>query len=164
MAYSRNGSFARLPGGSREFELVCALGLLFGLLVTVIAFISMLLLVTFSVAAGTNLARGRRIECGCRGFVASTVIGWRSVLGNVVLAAMAGAAGVVNPTVLAIYDFGRLSHASALGIDEGLAILVFAGTIGVTQLIASAWVEVRSEASRFATESFLVDSEKGLAA
>ncbi|HME44125.1 MAG TPA: MauE/DoxX family redox-associated membrane protein [Syntrophorhabdales bacterium] len=53
-------------------ELLCALGLLFGVLTRLSSFGTTLLSISFFIAKGILLSRGVDIECGCLGAIAKT--------------------------------------------------------------------------------------------
>lgn len=72
-------------------ELACSLALLIGVAVPYVAFVVAALLLAFAAAVAVNLARGRTIDCGCRGAAAPRRISWRVVARDVALAAMAAA-------------------------------------------------------------------------
>lgn len=74
--------------GVPAVEVAAGLLLLLGVLPGVVAALLALLLVSFSVAIIINLARGRVFDCGCGG-TAPSLIGWRHVTVNGLLAAAA---------------------------------------------------------------------------
>lgn len=106
-------------------ELLCGAALLVGLLAPVAGLVAAICLLGFSVAAAINLARGRAIDCGCGGAAASRQIGWDLVAGDVLLAAAALFAGVLNVNALEPTSAPHLlSHAAPFGAAESIAIFV----------------------------------------
>jgi len=83
-------------------EVALGAGLLIGIAVVPVAFLSAALLLAFTIAVWIALARGERIPCGCFGSDASTVISRRTAVRNVVLTI---AAGIVGTSAL-IRDVG----------------------------------------------------------
>jgi uncharacterized membrane protein YphA (DoxX/SURF4 family) len=95
------------------------------------------LLLLFVVGIAVNLARGRKPDCHCFGQLHSAPAGWKTVLRNGVLAAVAGFVvwegrdgGGVGPS--AVGWLGGLSTAQTAGLVGGLVLL------GV--LIAQWWI------------------------
>jgi len=105
-------------------ELLSGSALLVGIFAPAAGLVAAGCLVGFSGAAGINLARGRAIDCGCGGAAASRQIGWDLVVGDLILAAAALFAGLVNITALEPTSLPRLiSHAAPFGTSESIAIL-----------------------------------------
>jgi Methylamine utilisation protein MauE len=73
-----------------------------GMLTSPAAAVLALLLAAFSVAIAINLARGREFACGCTG-TAPSMISWRHVAVNAVLAVAAIAVALAPPTALAVW-------------------------------------------------------------
>lgn len=120
-----------------RFELACGLMLLVGVAIIPIALTAAVLLVTFSVAVGLNLARGRRIDCGCSGVVSARRIGWPLAAADVGLAGLAVFAGLASPPVFAVFALGQPE--SSLSNGDGLALLALAGVLVVGSITASTW-------------------------
>lgn len=74
-----------LPG----VELAVAIGLLIGGLSKWAAGAAALLLATFTLAIGLNMALGRNPECRCFGPLLTSTIGWRTLTRNLILLALA---------------------------------------------------------------------------
>lgn len=121
-----------------RLELTCALLLLLGIAVAPASALASALLAAFSVAVALNLARGRRIDCGCFSTVAPRRIGWALVAGDLLLAGMAAAVALADPGVLTLDGRGTRS-ASSLSAEDGLAALVLAGTLVLAYLLVSTW-------------------------
>jgi hypothetical protein len=66
-------------------ELVCAVGLLFGVLTRLSAFGVALLDISFFVTKAILLSRGTDVECGCFGAIGSTMELWSIYLDPVIL-------------------------------------------------------------------------------
>lgn len=113
-------------------ELAFAVALLLGLAVAWVATATAGILAVFAGAVAVNLVRGRRIECGCSGTVSARRIGWRLVVGDVALAAMAVAVAVRT-------EAGSRSA-------DAVAALILAGSLVLVQLLASSWLALRSQA------------------
>jgi peroxiredoxin len=89
---------------------------------------ALLLLVVFIVAIGRAIVRGRTPDCHCFGQLHSAPAGWRTLVRNVVLAAMAAfvvAAGWTDAGASATGWTRRLSAGALVGI--GVALIVVAG-------------------------------------
>ncbi len=84
-----------------RLELVLALALLAGLAAPITASIAAAALFVFSTAVGVNLARGRKIECGCFSGPARRQITWPLVLRDLALAVAAVAVAVQPPPMWA---------------------------------------------------------------
>lgn len=79
-------------------EIAAAILLAMGILPVLVSAALALLLITFSVAIGVNLARGRVFDCGCSGAAAAPrMISWRHVAADLVLAAGAATIAVAPP-------------------------------------------------------------------
>jgi uncharacterized membrane protein YphA (DoxX/SURF4 family) len=80
------------------------------------------LLAIFALAVSANLARGRRIDCGCFGAGIPRTITWRTVARNVTLGAMAVVVGLAAPRAFALdslaYGPPESSH------SHGIAALI----------------------------------------
>jgi uncharacterized membrane protein YphA (DoxX/SURF4 family) len=85
-------------------EILAAVLLAVGVLTVVVAAGLAFLLVAFALAIGINLARGRVFDCGCAGSAAAPrLIGWRHVMADLVLAAMAAAIAVAPPAAAQLW-------------------------------------------------------------
>jgi uncharacterized membrane protein YphA (DoxX/SURF4 family) len=79
-------------------EIVAAILLALGVVPLVVAAALALLLIAFATAVAVNLARGRVIDCGCAGTVATPrLISWRHVATDMTLAGAAAAVAVAPP-------------------------------------------------------------------
>ena len=108
-------------------ELALAIALLVGLAAPIFALLATLLLLGFAGAIGTNLIRGREIDCGCRGSVTARRIGWGLVIGDIALATLALFAAIRDPGVLSVY--ATSTAAAGVTAADGLALLVLAVTL-----------------------------------
>lgn len=125
-----------------RLELACALALLLGVGVSLFAGIAAVLLLAFAAAIAVNLMRGRSIECGCRGFVASRRIGWGLVAGDMFLAGMAAIAALLAPGTLSLFA----GSDSPIGSSDGVALLIVAGVLVVGWLTIASARELASAA------------------
>lgn len=66
-------------------ELGTAVLLISGFYPAIAASLALLLLVSFAIALGINARRGRAIPCHCFGAAATSLIGWHSLLRDVIL-------------------------------------------------------------------------------
>lgn len=132
-----------------RLELACAVLLLLGIGVTPVSALASALLVVFALAVALNLARGRRISCGCFSTVAPRTIGWGLVAGDLLLAGMAAAVAVTDPGVLTLGERGGAS-AAALSAQDAVAALVLAGTLVLAYLLVASWGSVSSASRGFA--------------
>src|ERR687889_813295 len=87
---------------------------------------ALVLLLLFVAAIGANLARGRKAECHCFGQLHSEPAGWKTLVRNGVLAAVAGFVvwwgyGGAGPSALGW--LAGLSTAPLLGLGVGVAVL-----------------------------------------
>lgn len=73
-----------------------------GMLTSPAAAVLALLLTAFSVGIAINLARGREFACGCAG-TAPSMISWRHIAVNAVLAVAAAAVALAPPAALAVW-------------------------------------------------------------
>jgi len=79
-------------------EIVAAILLALGIVPLVVAAALALLLIAFAAAIAVNLARGRVMDCGCAGSVATPkLISWRHVATDMALAGAATAVAVAPP-------------------------------------------------------------------
>jgi uncharacterized membrane protein YphA (DoxX/SURF4 family) len=119
-----------------RLELAIALCLLSGALLPVAAAVAMVLLLGFAAAVAINLARGRRIECGCGGFAAPRKIGPAFVLRNLLLAggaALAAASPVAALTVPSV----SLATAAPISTRDALAVVIAAASAVVFASVVS---------------------------
>lgn len=117
-----------LPG----LELLVALLLLVGIGIPVVAITIMAMLSAFVGAVGVNLARGRAIDCGCRGGVAPRRIGWKLIVEDLLLVAVAVVLLVRPPIALAV-QFPWFAHASRL---DNFDVLGVAASVGALVVLA----------------------------
>ena len=111
---------ALMPDASARWGALAALGLL----------------VLFSVGIGVALARGRRPSCHCFGRLHSAPAGWRTLLRNTGLAAVAGAVVWLDPS------------APALTAGERLAVLGVAAAAVVVAAQAWLWSQLLRQNGR----------------
>lgn len=130
-----------------RLELVCALALLLGVGVSLFAGIAAVLLLAFAAAIAVNLMRGRSIECGCRGSVASRRIGWGLVAGDIFLAGMAAMAALLAPGTLSLLA----ASDTPIGASDGVAFLIVAGVLVVGWLTITSARERASASHRVET-------------
>lgn len=121
-----------------RLELGLAFALFLGVAVVPVAAGAAVLLLAFATVVALNLARGRRIDCGCQGSVAPRRIGWGLVTADLSLAAAAVAVAIASPRHLGV-DWLGVSGRSSLSIDEGVAILTIAGGLVLTKQLISSW-------------------------
>jgi hypothetical protein len=80
------------------------------------------LLLIFSVAMAVNLARGRKVSCGCLGTLAREEISVLAIARNVAFLGCAVAVGVSAPEVLTL---GREAQAAdGMSTNEGIGLLI----------------------------------------
>lgn len=101
-------------------ECLLALLLLSGTAVRSAAVVLALLLLSFIVAIGVNMARGREFDCHCFGRTGGKPIGWGSLLRNVVLFCAAITLAAFSSQWLApeswsVFRFAGLAQAGSLG-------------------------------------------------
>lgn len=97
--------FAILPAGLENLpaitlpwvELVCGLALLTGVRARSAAWLGAALLVTFTLAVGSAMARGLDIECGCFGTADATRVGVPKLVENLAFTALAAIATLRLP-------------------------------------------------------------------
>jgi putative oxidoreductase len=107
-----------------RLELLSGALLILGVGVSVVGLAAALLLGVFSLAVAVNLARGRSFDCGCGTSGVSRQIGWNLVAADLVLAAMALVAAVVDPAVLELKHFSFLGTTRSFGRGDAVAILI----------------------------------------
>lgn len=121
-------------------EIVAAALLAIGVLTVVVAAVLAFLLVTFAVAVGINLARGRVFDCGCTGSAATPrLIAWRHVTADLVLAAVAAAIAVAPPAAAQLWR-GPAGLARVATPGGGALPVLLAASIGLvlTSVLRSA--------------------------
>jgi uncharacterized membrane protein YphA (DoxX/SURF4 family) len=123
-----------------RLELAVALCLLSGALLPLAAATAAVLLLGFATAVGINLARGRRIECGCGGFASPRTIGPGFLLRNLLLAAGAVLAAA-SPVAALTVPWVSLATAASVPTQDALAIVL-------ASACAVALASVTSEARR----------------
>lgn len=119
-------------------ELVVALALFAAVASRAIGLLVAALLLLFSTAVAVNLARGREIDCGCSHSVAPRRIGWRIVVVDVALAAIA---------VLV-----ALSPPESAGGQDTLAALALAGSLFVGAQLLSVGLPIARTVRRLERE------------
>lgn len=123
-----------------RLEFAVALCLLSGVLLPGAAAVAAALLLGFATAVAINLARGRRIECGCGGFATPRTIGPAFLLRNLLLA---GGAAIAAAWPLATLTVPGLSLATAAPVPVGDALAIV-----VASACAVTLTSVASEARR----------------
>ena len=93
---------------------------------------ALVLLILFIVGISVNLARGRRPDCHCFGHIASSPVGWTTLIRNVGLACLAG---------LVIAQGGTDPGWSAVGWLTGLTLVQYAGLLIAVLVVALLAVE-----------------------
>lgn len=131
-----------------RLELLCALALFAGVLLAPVATAVAILLTVFSAAMAVNLVRGRRIDCGCGGSVAPRQIGWRLVISDLALAAMAAWVAIVRPTTLAAAPVVGSTQPQPITSGDALAVVIIAQLAVVARILVSAWLASRSSVRR----------------
>jgi uncharacterized membrane protein YphA (DoxX/SURF4 family) len=134
-----------------RLEFSVALALLLGIGTSVVAAVAGALLVAFAGAVSINLARGRRIDCGCANAPSPRTIGWGLVARDLALAGMAAVVTIAESGVLAIAPVGG-PEPTRITEGEAVAIAMLATLAVLASHLASAWRAVRA-ATRSALES-----------
>lgn len=119
--FSRAVTFA-IP----SIEVVLGVSLLVGIRERMAAYAVAVLLLVFSVAMAVNLARGRRISCGCLGTVSRKEISLFAITRNIALLSCALAVGFHAPDVLSMGGFGQSE--TDLSTSDAIALLI-SGTV-----------------------------------
>jgi uncharacterized membrane protein YphA (DoxX/SURF4 family) len=119
-----------------RLELMLALALLTGLAPAIAASLAAATLLAFSAAAAINLARGRRIECGCFGGSSPRRITWSLVLRDVVLAGAAIVVAVRPPSTWTLIEWPVEQAGPSVGRDA-VALLIVALAAVVCEEVAS---------------------------
>ncbi len=98
-------------------ELLLALLLLSGTAVRLAALVGSLLLLSFLLAVGINMARGRTLDCHCFGKARSRPIGWGLLLQDAVLLGAALVLAISTPSWLALepWSLFRLAGLAPVG-------------------------------------------------
>lgn len=126
-----------------RLELALAVALLLGVGTSIVAGVAGVLLVAFAAAVSANLARGRRIECGCATAPSPRTIGWGLVARDLALAGMATAVVTADPGVLAVAPIGAQETVS-LAESDAVAIAMLAALSVLAYLLASAWLAMQT--------------------
>ena len=116
-----------------RFELALAVALLVGVAAPITASLTATALLVFSAAVAFNLARGRKIECGCFSGSSPREITWRLVLQDVVLAASAIGVATEAPPMWAG--------------NESFAVFFAAAFALVVVQLATEWMRLRRAVS-----------------
>lgn len=116
-------------------ELLIAIGLLPAMSAWLAAVGALGLLLVFTLAITTNLARGRRPECHCFGQLSSAPAGWGSVARNIVL--MAAAIGIA---VRGNANAGPSLVAWVTRLPVGNIVVLAAGVIVVAVVGIESWL------------------------
>lgn len=121
-------------------EVLAAVLLAIGVLTVVVAAALAVLLVSFALAIGINLAQGRVFDCGCTGSAATPrLISWRHVTADLLLAAVAAAIAVAPPAAAQLWRGpAGLAHVTTPG--SGVFPVVLAACVGLvmTSLLRAA--------------------------
>jgi uncharacterized membrane protein YphA (DoxX/SURF4 family) len=125
-----------------RLELALALTLLFGVVVRLAAAMAALAFVGFAVAVSINLARGRRIDCGCYSSVSPRAIGWVLVVRNLLLALLAVCLVLLPPGALSVTALWS-SQSAPLAVSDGVAVALIAAAVVVAQLLLDEVIRVR---------------------
>jgi len=112
-----------------RFELALALALLSGLATRVATSLAATALLVFSAAVAVNLARGRKIECGCFSGLSPREITWRLAARDVGLGAAAVAVATSPPPIW--------------GGRESIAVLLAATLALLCAQLAAEWTRLR---------------------
>lgn len=115
------------------FELGCGLLLMLGLGTRIVSGLLAVCLVGFAAAISINLARGRRIDCGCFGTVTEKEISWRTVARDVVLLALALLVIAAPTTAFSLDAVIGGAAKSSMASSAGVAYLIV-GTVLVLSL------------------------------
>lgn len=126
-------------------ELTLGMALAVGALTLPAAILAAAMLIVFATAVAVNLARGRRIDCGCAGISAPREITWGLVARDIVLAALvlwiafASSAALFDP----LPEGGGAGEASS---GDAVAVILIATLTLVGQtVVASARRTLRAE-------------------
>jgi hypothetical protein len=119
-----------------------AVALFGGLGVGLVATIDGLLFLMFSAAATLNLRKGRRIDCGCFGSVASRAIGWDLIALDVACSLMAGFV-VVSSRWPWTSGGSRPSAHAPWPTSASVPAALLAGTLVAAYLLIESWRTVR---------------------
>ena len=132
----RSGSFRPVAAWLPRLELVLALVLLAGVATAVSAALAAAALLVFSAAVAVNLARGRKIECGCFGGASPRQITWRLVLRDILLAATAVAISVRPPATWTLLDWPNQTSGAGSARDAVAIVLAVLSAVVIEQLLA----------------------------
>jgi uncharacterized membrane protein YphA (DoxX/SURF4 family) len=116
-----------------RFELALAVALLVGVATPITASLTATALLVFSAAVAVNLARGRRIECGCFSSGSPRKITWLLVARDIALGLAAIAVAAWPPAMWT----GR----------EAVAVLVAAVFAVLTEQLVTEWIRLRGSVS-----------------
>ena len=104
-------------------ELVLGGALVVGLATRFAAALVAAMLLVFATAVARNLARGRRIDCGCYSATSPRTIGWPLVAEDMLLAAMAGFAALYASPELSV-GIASGEGSPTLGSRDAIAIVI----------------------------------------
>jgi uncharacterized membrane protein YphA (DoxX/SURF4 family) len=107
-----------------SIEALLGICLLLGIAVQVAAAMAALLLVAFTVALAVNLARGRRVGCGCFGTITHHEISLFAVLRNVCLIGLSTTVAWSAPIALSPVRELNTSAQHAVSASGGVAMLI----------------------------------------
>jgi uncharacterized membrane protein YphA (DoxX/SURF4 family) len=108
-----------------RLEAALALCLLVGVAVRLAAAVAAVAFAGFALAVSINLARGRRIDCGCYSRVSPRRIGWGLVIRNLVFASLALTLVAAPPKALSLSALWS-DQSSALAVADGIAVALVA--------------------------------------
>lgn len=121
-------------------ELLLVLLLLSGTAVRSVAIVMSLLLLSFITAVGTNLARGRHLDCHCFGKASSRPFGWRLLLEDAALLGTALALAVITqewvaPESWSVFRLSGLVSAGSLAPLLGCVVVTACTTAFLSRSI-----------------------------
>lgn len=126
-------------------EGLVGLGMLVGIYLEAFSLAASVLLLGFALAVATNLLKGRRIDCGCRGNATPTQIGWAVVAVDLVLCVCGVVAGLLRPGVLALPLGHQHLASSTLTSWNGVAILLAVALALLAKAVGGAALRLRTQ-------------------
>lgn len=120
------GLVAPVAGLLPPLELAAGVALLAGVVTRPVAAAVLAALAAFAIAVTLNLARGRRVDCGCFSVGSSRSIGWPLLARDGALMAMSTLVAIRPPSALAPAAGSTLSssEAVAVALATGVSLLV----------------------------------------